>query len=173
MQRAWSEIVVMMTETKESNIYKETKINKMHWLIYWFSFYYGVKMEDMPRMRLLLRVYGVINQDGQWKFWWGNYGRVWDINLSVKGVYLIEICSSCECNRTELEDLWNLLAYKKSWKPYESMRNFMKQSKLRTSYIWLLKDTWITYMKSLSHVRLFATPWTAAHQGPPSMGFSR
>ena len=27
--------------------------------------------------------------------------------------------------------------------------------------------------KSLSRVRLFATPWTAAHQAPPSMGFSR
>ena len=28
-------------------------------------------------------------------------------------------------------------------------------------------------MKSLSHVRLLATPWTAAHQAPPSTGFSR
>ena len=28
-------------------------------------------------------------------------------------------------------------------------------------------------MKSLSHVRLFATPWTVAHQAPLSMGFSR
>ena len=27
-------------------------------------------------------------------------------------------------------------------------------------------------MKSLSHVRLFATPWTVAYQAPPSMGFS-
>jgi len=27
--------------------------------------------------------------------------------------------------------------------------------------------------KSLSHVRLFATPWTVAHQAPPSMEFSR
>ena len=26
---------------------------------------------------------------------------------------------------------------------------------------------------SLSRVRLFATPWTVAHQAPPSMGFSR
>ena len=26
---------------------------------------------------------------------------------------------------------------------------------------------------SLSHVRLFATPWTAAHQAPLSLGFSR
>ena len=28
-------------------------------------------------------------------------------------------------------------------------------------------------VKSLSRVRLCATPWTAAHQAPPSMGFSR
>ena len=28
-------------------------------------------------------------------------------------------------------------------------------------------------MKSLSHVRLLATPWTAAYQASPSMGFSR
>ena len=35
------------------------------------------------------------------------------------------------------------------------------------SYAWKLKG------KSLSHVWLFVTPWTAAHQAPPSMGFSR
>ena len=28
-------------------------------------------------------------------------------------------------------------------------------------------------VKSLSRVRLVATPWTAAYQAPPSMGFSR
>ena len=28
-------------------------------------------------------------------------------------------------------------------------------------------------VRSLSHVRLFATPWTVAHQAPPSSGFSR
>ena len=28
-------------------------------------------------------------------------------------------------------------------------------------------------VKSLSHVRLLVTPWTAAHQAPPPMGFSR
>ena len=32
---------------------------------------------------------------------------------------------------------------------------------------------WIVKVKSLSPVRLLATPWTAAHQAPPSMGFSR
>ena len=29
------------------------------------------------------------------------------------------------------------------------------------------------YVKSLSCVRLFVTPWTVAYQAPPSMGFSR
>ena len=32
---------------------------------------------------------------------------------------------------------------------------------------------WKVKVKSLSPVRLFATPWTAAHQAPLSMGFSR
>ena len=32
---------------------------------------------------------------------------------------------------------------------------------------------WKVKVKSLSHIWLFVTPWTAAHQAPPSMGFSR
>ena len=40
-----------------------------------------------------------------------------------------------------------------------------------------LGQTWIPLrwgeVKSLSHVWLFATPWTVAYQAPPSMGFSR
>ena len=32
---------------------------------------------------------------------------------------------------------------------------------------------WKVKVKSLSHVRLLVTPWTVAHQAPPSMGFSR
>ena len=32
---------------------------------------------------------------------------------------------------------------------------------------------WKVKLKSLSRVRLFTTPWTAAYQAPPSMGFSR
>ena len=32
---------------------------------------------------------------------------------------------------------------------------------------------WKVKVKSLSHVRLLATPWTPAHQAPLSMGFSR
>ena len=32
---------------------------------------------------------------------------------------------------------------------------------------------WKVKVKSLSHVWLFVTPWTAAYQAPPSMGLSR
>ena len=32
---------------------------------------------------------------------------------------------------------------------------------------------WKVKVKSLSRIWLLATPWTAAHQAPPSMGFSR
>ena len=32
---------------------------------------------------------------------------------------------------------------------------------------------WKVKVKSLSRLRLFATPWTVAYQAPPSMGFSR
>ena len=32
---------------------------------------------------------------------------------------------------------------------------------------------WKVKVRSLSRVRLFATPWTAPFQAPPSMGFSR
>ena len=34
-------------------------------------------------------------------------------------------------------------------------------------------DMKVKEVKLLSRVRLFATPWTAAHQAPPSLGFSR
>ena len=32
---------------------------------------------------------------------------------------------------------------------------------------------WKVKVKSLSHLELSATPWTAAYQAPPRMGFSR
>ena len=37
----------------------------------------------------------------------------------------------------------------------------------------LKNSTNIEWVKSLSRVRLFVTPWTVAHQAPQSMGFSR
>ena len=39
--------------------------------------------------------------------------------------------------------------------------------------VYLAWDKKWSEVKSLSHVRLFATPWTVAYQVPPSIGFSR
>ena len=44
----------------------------------------------------------------------------------------------------------------------------LDDSKFRVSVDQVSKQ-----VKSLSHVRLFVTPWTLAYQAPPSMGFSR
>ena len=38
---------------------------------------------------------------------------------------------------------------------------------------FLLQCMWKVKVKSLSHVRLFETPWTAAYQTPPAIGVSR
>ena len=42
-----------------------------------------------------------------------------------------------------------------------------------TAFLLALRTKVKVKVKSLSHVRLFETPWTVAHQTPPSMEFSR
>ena len=42
--------------------------------------------------------------------------------------------------------------------------------KLKIVWLYIYMSEWV---KSLSRVRLFATPWTVAYQAPSSMGFSR
>ena len=46
-----------------------------------------------------------------------------------------------------------------------------KESDTTQRLNWTELHGW--WLKSLSRVQLFATPWTVAHQAPPSMGFSR
>ena len=49
---------------------------------------------------------------------------------------------------------------------------FKGQSRVRDPDGWLHCLKW-SEVKLLSHVQLFATPWTVAYQAPPSVGFSR
>ena len=44
---------------------------------------------------------------------------------------------------------------------------------VKVSLLLLLFLSFKVKVKSLSHVQLFETPWTVAHQASPSMGFSR
>ena len=50
-----------------------------------------------------------------------------------------------------------------------SQARILEWAAISFSNIW----KWKMKVKSLSCVWLLATPWTAAYQGPPSMGFSR
>ena len=63
---------------------------------------------------------------------------------------------------TDGKHVWKDAPHPMSWKNYE----FQPWD----SAAHLLK---VKKVKSLSHVRLFATPWTVAYQAPLSMGFSR
>ena len=51
--------------------------------------------------------------------------------------------------------------------------NFLPLSLANFSLIGLSYQSMFYLVKSLSRVRLSVTPWTVAHQAPPSMGFSR
>ena len=46
-------------------------------------------------------------------------------------------------------------------------------SSLHSSLYLLISSACVFVLSCLSHVRLFVTPWTTAHQAPLSMGFSR
>ena len=55
---------------------------------------------------------------------------------------------------------------------------YLKKKKSKGDFSFYLKKIILVLkvkvkVKSLSRVQLFATPWTVAHQAPPSMGFSR
>ena len=56
----------------------------------------------------------------------------------------------------------------------QEIANILKISKSSVeNHLHQLEVKWRSEVKSLSHVRLFVTPWTVAYQAPPSMGFSR
>ena len=62
-----------------------------------------------------------------------------------------------------------------------TLKSLLQHHSSKTSILWhsafFIVQLSHPYMKvkvkSLSRVRLFATPWTVAYQAPPSMGFSR
>ena len=54
-------------------------------------------------------------------------------------------------------------------RPWDSPGKNMEWVAISFSNAW----KWKVKVKSLSLIRLLATPWTAAYQAPPPMGFSR
>ena len=82
-------------------------------------------------------------------------------------------------SRTWLSDWTTTNTDTNSWNVCYIFRSYIshnyqthdKTERIFMTLVWL--DCFKVKVKSLSCVRLFATPWTVAHQAPPSMGFSR
>ena len=56
---------------------------------------------------------------------------------------------------------------------WQGLTTGMDPGRIRPRMTPLVQTLLKVKVKSLSHVQLFATPWTVAYQAPPSMGFSR
>ena len=77
------------------------------------------------------------------------------------------------CCEWYLDVLKTLLSAQDSWaRPRVSQASRWSSHGHQDSLLTLLFHTMLLCC-TLSHVRLFATPWTVAHQGPLSMEFSR
>ena len=126
------------------------------------------------------------NRAGSSLYLWGSefpnkihWDRLFSLIYSCKGlaVWRLKSINSGQCShiisfRTQkiilgrklLSETFTCLLYKKTFCPY------CKSFCLLVPISWIFP--WLNILM-LSHVRLFATPWTVAHQAPLSMEFSR
>ena len=97
-----------------------------------------------------------------YQFYSGKKGSSWSLHSTIK--WVSEVAQLCPTLRDPIDGSppgspipgilqtrtleWVVISFSNAWK-------------------------WKVKVKSLSRLRLLATPWTAAHQAPPSMGFSR
>ena len=54
-----------------------------------------------------------------------------------------------------------------------TLKNLLQHHNSKSSILWCSAFFMLLLLSCVSHVWLFTTPWTVAHQAPPSMGFSR
>ena len=87
------------------------------------------------------------------------------VSQSAKEVSsLSQLFYACFNSRIALLNFWLLHHLLWTWTLSSSWQGCLKHFPLCPTKV---------KVKSLSHVRLFATPWTVAYQAPPSVGFSR
>ena len=106
-----------------------------------------------------------------WKGSWPKWGwraRRWARSSLWPKVALPQL--SCLHKHRELKSLFSVL--KVGHAPYKKFRTD-KCSGKKTIHPKSVTFILSSSVKSLSHVRLFATPWTVAYQAPRSLEFSR
>ena len=80
-------------------------------------------------------------------------------------------CCCCCCIASVVSDSVWPHRWQPTWHPVPGILQARTLELVAISFSNAWK--WKVKVKSFSRVRLLATPWTAAYQAPPSMGFSR
>ena len=95
----------------------------------------------------------------------------WDQNFVKAVLYIVEVSAAAAKSSQSCPTLCDPIDGSPPGSPIPGIlqARTLEWVAISFSNAWKLK----VKVKSLSHVRLFETPWTAAYQAPPSMGFSR
>ena len=98
--------------------------------------------------------------------WWNFVGKVMSLlfNMLSAAAAAAKLLQSCPtlCDPTDGSPLGSSI-------PGNLQARTPEWVAIAFSIVW----KWKVKVKSLSRIRLVATPWTAAYQAPPAMGFSR
>ena len=105
------------------------------------------------------------------------YSRLWPLGFSTEGLYscLCVFCQGSSAAAAKLLQSYPTLCDPTDGSPPGSAVPGILQARTLEWVAISFSNAWKWKVKvnSLSCVRLLATPWTAAYQVPPSMGFSR
>ena len=71
------------------------------------------------------------------------------------------------------QEYWSGVPLPSPWYMHKNKLNTVMFEEAKQPISFSSAWKWKVKVKSLSHVWLLATPWTAAYQAPPPMGFSR
>ena len=74
------------------------------------------------------------------------------------------------------QQIWKTQQWPRDWKSqllFRSQRKAMPKNAQTTTQLHSYHMLLLLLLSRFSRVRLCATPWTAAYQAPPSMGFAR
>ena len=147
IMRIWLKVVVGV---KEMNLrHSEDNFSGKRHFLFWATFFYAFSVKESLNWK----------QTEMLGRCWGNHG-LWCQTATAAAKSLQSCPTLCDCidcsppgsavpeilQARTLE--WVAISFSSAWK-------------------------WKVKVKSLSRARLLATPWTAAYEAPPSMGFSK
>ena len=106
-----------------------------------------------------------------WPKWHVNYHHPYTVQYRVESVFLLQMAAAAAKSLQSCPTLCDPIDGSPPGSPIPGIIKARTLEWVAISFSNTWK--WKAKVKSLSHVQLFATPWTTTYQAPPSMGFSR